>query len=285
MREEWRLFWLCNAVFWLPFFAMMLSANHDIRWIQAVLGADGMASMEQMYGGKEEQLSHLRSEYGSNFMMFCFYIYNNVAIDFRIFAGGMAAGVGTLFFLLFNGLQHRRGGGLREPRVQSGIVLVVRRRAFVVRVVRHGGFRHGGHAARAGDPAARPAAARAGAGGGVEGSAAADLRRGADDHAGGGGGGVLVGAGDSRRSGNTPWGSSAGFCTSLISPWQEGGPAMRLDTVTAEIRPRSDWEAVDLGLRDGAAGFLALLHGVVAGARDSHGHRRGAVMGSSAAGC
>jgi len=105
VRKEWRLFWLCNAVFWLPFFAMMLSAHHDIRWVQAVLGADGMAGMEQMYGGKEEQLSHLRSEYGSNFMMFCFYIYNNVGIDFRIFAGGMAGGLGTLFFLLFNGLQ------------------------------------------------------------------------------------------------------------------------------------------------------------------------------------
>jgi uncharacterized membrane protein SpoIIM required for sporulation len=104
VRKEWRLFWLCNAVFWLPFFALMISADHDIRWIQSVLGADGMASMEQMYGGKEEQLSHLRSEYGSNFMMFCFYIYNNVAIDFRIFAGGMVAGLGTLFFLLFNGL-------------------------------------------------------------------------------------------------------------------------------------------------------------------------------------
>jgi uncharacterized membrane protein SpoIIM required for sporulation len=104
VRRERRLFWLCNAVFWLPFFAMMLSSAHEIRWIQAVLGADGMAAMEKMYGGKEEQLSHLREEYGSNFMMFCFYIYNNVAIDFRIFAGGMVAGVGTLFFLLFNGL-------------------------------------------------------------------------------------------------------------------------------------------------------------------------------------
>ncbi len=104
VRAEWKLFWLCSVVFWLPFFAMMLSAQHDIRWIQAVLGADGMASVEQMYGGKEEQLSHLRSEYGSNFEMFCFYIYNNVAIDFRIFAGGIAAGLGTLFFLLFNGL-------------------------------------------------------------------------------------------------------------------------------------------------------------------------------------
>ncbi|MEO7098149.1 MAG: stage II sporulation protein M [Luteolibacter sp.] len=105
VRREWRLFWLCSAVFWLPFFALLLSANHDIRWIQAVLGGDGMASLEQMYGGKEEQLSHLRSEYGSNFMMFCFYIYNNVAIDFRIFAGGILGGLGTLFYLLFNGLQ------------------------------------------------------------------------------------------------------------------------------------------------------------------------------------
>jgi uncharacterized membrane protein SpoIIM required for sporulation len=104
VRGEWRLFWLCSAVFWLPFFAMMLSPGYEIRWIQSVLGADGMASMEKMYGGKEEQLAHLREEYGSNFMMFCFYVYNNVSIDFRIFAGGMLAGIGTLFFLLFNGL-------------------------------------------------------------------------------------------------------------------------------------------------------------------------------------
>lgn len=104
VRREWRLFGLCNLVFWLPFGAMLLSSRHDIGWIQAVLGADGMVAMERMYGGQEEQLAHLRSEYGSNFMMFCFYIYHNVAIDFRIFAGGMAAGLGTLFYLLFNGL-------------------------------------------------------------------------------------------------------------------------------------------------------------------------------------
>ena len=27
VRREWRLFWLCNLVFWLPFFAMMLSSD------------------------------------------------------------------------------------------------------------------------------------------------------------------------------------------------------------------------------------------------------------------
>lgn len=41
VRREWRLFWLCSAVFWLPFLALMLSPGHDIRWVQAVLGSDG----------------------------------------------------------------------------------------------------------------------------------------------------------------------------------------------------------------------------------------------------
>ena len=104
VRAEWRLFWLCSALFWIPFFAMMLSAKWDIDWIRAALGPEGMAGMEQMYGGQEEQISHLRSEYGSNFMMFAFYIRNNVGIDFQIFAGGIVACLGTIFFLVYNGI-------------------------------------------------------------------------------------------------------------------------------------------------------------------------------------
>ena len=104
VRRDWKLFWLCNAAFWVPFVLMMVSEAHDMRWIQAVLGADGMANMESMYSSREGQTAHLRAEYGSNFMMFCFYIWNNVAIDFKIFAGGMLAGLGTLLILLFNGI-------------------------------------------------------------------------------------------------------------------------------------------------------------------------------------
>jgi uncharacterized membrane protein SpoIIM required for sporulation len=111
VRREWRLFWLCNAVFWLPFVAVNLSANWDLQWVQAILGADGMAAMDQMYGGRQDQIAHLRAAYGSNFMMFCHYIQNNVGIDFRTFAGGMAAGVGTVLFLLFNGIQMGAAAG------------------------------------------------------------------------------------------------------------------------------------------------------------------------------
>jgi uncharacterized membrane protein SpoIIM required for sporulation len=105
VRREWRLFWLSNAFFWVPFFAMMASVWWDVTWVQSVLGQDGMASMEQMYGGDgASQISHLRSQFGSNFMMFAHYIQNNVGIDFRLFAGGILAGLGTIFFLLVNGV-------------------------------------------------------------------------------------------------------------------------------------------------------------------------------------
>ena len=49
-------------------------------------------------------MSERRSECGSNFMMFGFYIQNNVSIDFRVFAGGIVAGLGTIFFTIYNGL-------------------------------------------------------------------------------------------------------------------------------------------------------------------------------------
>lgn len=105
LRKEWRLFWLCNALFWVPFFAMFFSVWGDVSWAQSVLGQEGMTSMEQMYGGDaNSQVTHLRQEFGSNFLMFSHYIQNNVGIDFRLFAGGILAGLGTVFFLVFNGV-------------------------------------------------------------------------------------------------------------------------------------------------------------------------------------
>lgn len=105
IRREWRLFWLSNAMFWLPFFALMISVRWELTWVQSVLGQEGMYSMEKMYGGDgTTQTAHLREEFGSNFMMFAHYIRNNVGIDFRLFAGGILAGLGTIFFIVFNGV-------------------------------------------------------------------------------------------------------------------------------------------------------------------------------------
>jgi len=105
VRREWRRFWFCSVIFWLPFFGMMAAVQLDVAWAQAILGDAGMLGLEQMYGGDtKSQTEHLRNTHGSNFMMFGFYIKNNVSIDFRIFGGGILAGVGTMFFLIYNGL-------------------------------------------------------------------------------------------------------------------------------------------------------------------------------------
>lgn len=105
VRREWRLFWLCNALFWLPFFVMFFSVWGDVTWAQSILGQSGMTAMETMYGGDgQSQAQHLRQEFGSNFLMFSHYIQNNVGIDFRLFAGGILAGIGTVFFIVLNGI-------------------------------------------------------------------------------------------------------------------------------------------------------------------------------------
>src|SRR3954462_3286713 len=55
-----------------------------------------------MYGPGASRLGRRGAE--SDFYMFGFYIFNNVRIAFQTFAGGLACGVGALFFLVFNGL-------------------------------------------------------------------------------------------------------------------------------------------------------------------------------------
>ena len=103
VRASPGLFWACTLSFLIPYLAIWGSSFYEIAWVQSLLGSDGMMSMEQMYG-KDDTSSFLREEFGSHFMMFAYYINNNVSIDFRIFAGGIFFGIGSLFFLLFNGL-------------------------------------------------------------------------------------------------------------------------------------------------------------------------------------
>jgi len=103
LRRDARLFWLCMSLFWLPYGAFMLAAKFAPEWIEVFLGESGMSQMESMYG-KGSTTEHLRAEHGSNFAMFGFYIFNNVGIAFRMFAGGILFCVGTVIYLVFNGL-------------------------------------------------------------------------------------------------------------------------------------------------------------------------------------
>ncbi|MFT4551035.1 MAG: putative membrane protein SpoIIM required for sporulation [Verrucomicrobiales bacterium] len=103
LRSEAKLFWLCMAVFWLPAVGFLLAASFAPEWIEVLLGPDAMDSMQSMYG-EDANLKDARGEFGSDFMMFGFYIMNNISIAFRTFASGIFFGIGTMFVLGYNGL-------------------------------------------------------------------------------------------------------------------------------------------------------------------------------------
>jgi len=103
VRAESRLFWFNMLLFWGPFLVLAIVTPFDPEWAMRLLGPKGMIQMEAMYGEHTSPEQYMRDEFGSNFMMFCFYIYNNVSIDLRAFAGGLLAGLGTLLIVLFNG--------------------------------------------------------------------------------------------------------------------------------------------------------------------------------------
>lgn len=103
LRQEWRLFWLNMALFWLPMFAFIAAAHYDPRWIFTLVSPEMQQQMDAMYSA-EAPIEALREQYGSDFMMWAHYIENNVSIGFRIFAGGVLFTLGAIFFVGFNGL-------------------------------------------------------------------------------------------------------------------------------------------------------------------------------------
>lgn len=104
VRREWRLFWGCTALFYLPALLLAVLTPSHPEWSMALLGPEGMAQIESMYGEASTPADYVRESFGSGFAAFCFYIWNNVDINFKTFAGGALGGVGSLFVLLFNSL-------------------------------------------------------------------------------------------------------------------------------------------------------------------------------------
>jgi uncharacterized membrane protein SpoIIM required for sporulation len=62
-----------------------------------------MRSFESMYDPQAARRVFGR-ESASDFAAFGFYVYNNVGIAFRTFASGVLGGLGSAFYLVFNGI-------------------------------------------------------------------------------------------------------------------------------------------------------------------------------------
>jgi uncharacterized membrane protein SpoIIM required for sporulation len=103
VREEARLFWLATAAFLVPALAVAAIALTRPDLLYALVDAEQLHEAERMYDPANGGVTELRDA-GGNVKMFAFYIYNNVGIDFRTFAGGFLFGVGSLAVLVFNGI-------------------------------------------------------------------------------------------------------------------------------------------------------------------------------------
>ncbi len=104
VRQESKVVALSALVFFGSFFAMLIAIQIEPELVYAVIDGQQVAQMEQMYDPEHSSRLGREREADSDVLMFGFYIRNNTGIGFQVFAGGLLYGLGSLFFLLFNGL-------------------------------------------------------------------------------------------------------------------------------------------------------------------------------------
>jgi uncharacterized membrane protein SpoIIM required for sporulation len=103
VRQESRLVALSSLLFFLPLLIMFISIQINPELVYSIMDAGQVLEMEAMYDPEAEHIGQNRDA-ESDFLMFGFYIRHNISIDFQTFASGILFCVGTLFFLIFNGI-------------------------------------------------------------------------------------------------------------------------------------------------------------------------------------
>lgn len=103
VRQEQVYFWVASALLYLPALIMYLAVSWQPDLVYTLMAPPQVDNFESMYDPVNRTLGSAR-ESASNWQMFGFYISNNIGVSFRTFASGLALGVGSLFFLIYNGL-------------------------------------------------------------------------------------------------------------------------------------------------------------------------------------
>lgn len=91
-------------LFVLPMIMVAWATYQDSGFISHLVDSQTARSFEQMYSNDAPKLGKPRDA-GDDWQMLGYYIQNNIGIGFRCFASGVPAGLGSIFFILHNGLQ------------------------------------------------------------------------------------------------------------------------------------------------------------------------------------
>ena len=104
VREQSKLFTVsCLLFFGTAIICGLLSA-WSTDFADLFMGSKQRFALERMYDPSRGSIRPEGFESDTNLYMFGFYIMNNIGIDFRVFASGILYCVGSVFFLVFNGL-------------------------------------------------------------------------------------------------------------------------------------------------------------------------------------
>ncbi len=105
VRQEWRAVLAGIVLFFGSLILMGLLAWGFPELIYTLMDPEHVRSMEQMYDPAARRIGRFAErDSGDDWVMFGFYIMNNIGIAFQTFASGLLFGLGSLFFLLYNGL-------------------------------------------------------------------------------------------------------------------------------------------------------------------------------------
>ena len=102
VRSEWRLVAAAAILFFGPLAGLIGVLQLFPDFVHYLLAPEQLARFNEMYDPAARRIGMREAD--TSVLMFGFYIWNNVRIGFQTFAGGLLAGVGSVWFLAANGV-------------------------------------------------------------------------------------------------------------------------------------------------------------------------------------
>lgn len=105
VREQWRFVLAASLMFFasLAGFALLVYLYPEL--VYNLIPAEQVSEMQSMYDPVAGHLGRTAERAASeDWAMFGYYIMHNIGIAFQTFASGLLLGLGSVFFLVFNGL-------------------------------------------------------------------------------------------------------------------------------------------------------------------------------------
>ncbi|WP_347901684.1 stage II sporulation protein M [Pseudomonas purpurea] len=105
VREQWRCVLLASLVFLGSLLGIGLLVYLFPPLIYSLMPEEQVSAIQNLYDPATGQMGRTTEQASSqNWLMFGYYIMHNITIAFQTFASGLLFGLGSVFFLLFNGL-------------------------------------------------------------------------------------------------------------------------------------------------------------------------------------